>query len=94
MKYYDYSNGLRFVILEEPLRFQILHNRRKQPDDEVFGVGFDAIVKLKARLVELYPENNRGIPDGERWFIHLFQHLFMLSERVKRKYKKPKSRTR
>lgn len=98
IKYGNYRTGLRYVVwrLTYGIQFVVHHNDVRNPADEVFDKGFVSLLALQFRLKQLYPEQARGYrehyTEGEIIFYHLFQDLFLLSERYKRKYLKKKKK--
>jgi hypothetical protein len=86
LKYHNYRTGLRFVIKEDGHTFYFEHNAEPQDGDEIFKY-FDGLLNFQQRLRAMFPEIDGGMIEGERWFMHVFQMLFHLSERVKRRYK-------
>ncbi|MGC9602160.1 MAG: hypothetical protein ABSE76_00235 [Minisyncoccia bacterium] len=82
LKYPEYKKGLRLII--DGHTFVISYNKTREPEDDFFDGSFDSLTKFQARLKECF-----GGEQGERWFTHLFQHLFqyhMRRIRKKRKY--------
>jgi hypothetical protein len=86
-KYYEYKNGVRFIIKEKEgfQSFLILHDKEPKAEDEVFK-HFDGIEGLRDRLQSIFGER-----EGEKYFLHLFQDIFQCLESY-RKRKKSKKR--
>jgi hypothetical protein len=88
IKYGDCRTGIRFLIGDSLV--VVLHNQERQPGDEIFDGSISSFLKLQRRLKELFPTVVRpdGTTRGEELFMRLFEELFHLAERVKRRYRR------
>ncbi len=81
LKYPEYKKGLRFVI--DGHTFSIEYNKDRKMQDEVFDGTFCSLMKLQVDLKRRFGEK-----EGQRWFTHLFQHIFHYHIRRIRKKRK------
>ena len=86
--YLDSELGIRYTIDHDSPPSRLIafsHGCKEQAGDEFFDKGFASLEKLRARLIELYPDGEAGKaggPWGEAYFMHFVMELFMVCERV------------